>query len=83
MYPTIVIVLAETSQRSMSGICEIGPSNASRLPGLVVLEARAARAIDDETKSPSSRALQSPDVQERGSENVILEVKGSRVNTSG
>ena len=30
MYPTVVIVLVET-QRSMADVCEIGPSNASKL----------------------------------------------------
>ena len=47
MYPTIVIVLAET-QLSMSDICEIRVPNASRL----VSKARAASAVDNEAESP-------------------------------
>ena len=39
MYPTVMIVLTE-SQRSMAGICEISPSNASRLTDPVASEDR-------------------------------------------
>jgi len=82
MYPTIVIVLAET-QRSMTDIWEIGLPNASRLavPG-VVSEAHAASVIDIRAGSLPSRALHSEDVQERGLEKAVLEVKESRVSTS-
>ena len=88
MYPTIVIVLAKT-QRSMTDICEIGPSSASRLAGPVPPdhEARVTTsgrlssavgpinsAMDDEAGVPPFRALQSHDVQERSLEKVILEV---------
>ena len=84
MYPTIVIVLVET-QRSVTDICEIGPSNASRLAGLVASdhEARAATlghpsfaagpansAMDHEAGSLPSRALQSRDVKKCGLEKV-------------
>ena len=41
IYPTLVIVLVET-QRSMSDICEISPSNASKIPGLMASDTRAA-----------------------------------------
>ena len=99
MYPTLVIVLAET-QRSMTDICEVGPSSASRLAGPVPSdhEARTATlvqlssavgptnsAVDDEAESPLFHALQSRDVQEYGLEKVILEVnfEKSRVSSSG
>ena len=39
------------------------------------LEARAASAMDNETESPLSRALQSKDVQERGIEKSFLKYK--------
>ena len=84
MYPTVVMVLVET-QRSMADICEISPSNASRLAGPVASEARPATlghlsfavgpvhsATDNEAESQRSRALQSQGGQEHGE--VILEV---------
>ena len=93
MYPTIVIGLVET-QRSLTDICEIGPSNASRLAGPVAsgYGARSASlgrpsfavrpvnsATDNEADYLPSRGLQSRDVQERGLEKVIqLEVNMSR-----
>ena len=41
MYPTVVILLIET-QRSMTDICEISPSNASKYAGPGASEARPA-----------------------------------------
>ena len=41
MYPTVVMVLVDT-QRSMMDVCEISPSNASKLAGTVASEARLA-----------------------------------------
>ena len=88
MYPTVVILLVET-QRSMTDICEIGPSNPSKLAGPVGSEARhatfghlsfAVRTVhlsmmDNEAESQHSRALQSQDGQEDDLEEDILEVK--------
>ena len=77
MYPTVVIVLAET-QLSMSDICEI------RLPSArLVSEARTTGAMDNQAESLSSRASQSRDVQKRGLGNVILVVKETWRSTSG
>ena len=86
MYPTIVVVLVET-QRSMTDICEIGPSNASKIAGSVAFdhEARAATLghlsfaaagpisseMDNEAESPPSCELQGRGVQERGLEKAI------------
>ena len=72
MYPTVVMVLVQT-QRSMVDVCEIGPSNASKLMGPVATEARPATLerlpyvigpvhntiMDNEAESQHSRALQS------------------------
>jgi len=95
MYPTIVRLLVET-QRSMVDICEISQANASRLTGLVASEARAATlghpsftvgpinsTMDNKPEFSPSRTLQSEDVQERGLEKVILELKESRISTGG
>ena len=41
MYPTVVIVLVKT-QRSMTDICEISPSNVSKIAGPVAPKARSA-----------------------------------------
>ena len=83
------IVLAKT-RRSTTDIYELGLSNASRHAGPVVSDhdARAATsghpsfavgpidsAMDNETESPPSRALQTEDVRERGLKKIILEVK--------
>ena len=94
MYPTVVILLVET-QRSMADICEISSSSAGRLAGPVVSEAHPATlghlsfavmnsTTDNDTKSLSSRASHSGDVQERDLEKVILEVnlKENRASTS-
>jgi len=94
MYPTVVIVLVET-QRSMTDICEITPSTASRLAGPVASEARPATlghlsvavgpvygTTDNETESQRSRVLRSQGGHEHGLE-VILEVEKSPVATSG
>ena len=94
MYPTVVIVLVET-QRSMTDICEINVPNAGRLANPMASESRAATlghlsfavmnsTTDNDTKSLSSRASQSKDVQERDLEKVILEVnlKENRASTS-
>ena len=96
MYPTIVIVLVET-QLSMKDICEISLPNASRLADPATSEARAATlghppfavelinsTMDNEAKSPPSRAWQSQGVQGRSLEKVILQVrvKESRVSAS-
>ena len=76
MYPTVVIILVET-QRSMTDICEISPSNASRLAGSVASAARPATLerlsfavgtvhspADNESELQRSRALQSQGGQE-------------------
>jgi len=89
MYPTVVILLVET-QRSMTDICEISPSNRSKLAGPAASEAWPAPVghlffavgqvhsrTDNEAESQRSHALQSQDGQERGLEEVILEVKES------
>jgi len=94
MYPNLVMLLIET-QRSMTDICEISPSNASRLAGPAASEARPATlghlsfavgqvhsTTDYEADSQLSRTLQNQGGQEHGSE-VILEVKESKVGTSG
>ena len=88
MYPTVVIVLVET-QRSMTDVCEISPSNASKFAGPVASEARSATlghisfavgpvhsATDDEAEP---QRLQSQGGQERGLEEIILEAKESRI----
>jgi len=96
MYPTVVIVLVET-QRSMADICEISPSNASKVAAAPVgSEARPATpghlsfagepvhsTTDNEAESQRSRALQSQGGQEHGLEEVILEVKESQDGTKG
>lgn len=74
MYPTTVILLVET-QRSMMDICEISPSNASKLAAPVASDARPPTAghlsfavgrpgpvhstTDDEAQAQLSRAFQS------------------------
>jgi len=92
----MVIVLVET-QRSMTEVCEINPSNASKLARPVGSEARPATpghlsfavgpvhsTTDNEAESQRLRALQSQGAQEHGlEEGVILEVKESQeVSTS-
>ena len=90
MYPTLVIVLVET-QRSMTNICEIGPSNARKSAGPVASRAHPATlgplsfavgpvhtTTDDEAESQRWHALQSQGGQEHDSGEVILEVKNSR-----
>ena len=79
MYPTVVIVLVET-QRSMADVCEISPSDASRLAGPLACESRPAtlgrlsfavglvHTAGNEAGSQRSRALQSQGRQERGLE---------------
>ena len=88
MYPTVVMVLVQT-QRSMVDVCDIIPSNASKLMGPVAPEARPATlgrlpylvrpvhttTMDDEAESQRSRALQSHGRQERGLDEDILEVE--------
>jgi len=95
MYPTVVIVLVET-QRSITDVWEIRPSNLSKLAGPVASEARSAtlghlsfaggpvyRTTDNEAETQPSRTLQSQGGQEHGLEGVILEVKEiSQVGTS-
>jgi hypothetical protein len=94
MYPTVVIVLVET-QRSIEDICEINPSNASKLAGLVASEARPATVgpllavglahipVDNEAGSQPLRTLQIQGGREHDLEQVILEVKESQVGNSG
>ena len=95
MYPTVVILLVET-QRSMTDICEISPSNASKLAAPVASEARPATlghfsfvvgpvhpTTSGEAESQLSRGLQSQGGQEHGLEEITLEVKESQVGTSG
>ena len=87
MYPTVVILLVQI-QRSTTDICEISPSNASRLVDPVTSETRPATlghlsfavgsvhsTTDNETESQCSHALQSQSGQEHDLE-VILEAKG-------
>ena len=94
MYPTVVILLVET-QRSMTDICDISTLNTSTLADPVASKAWPATSghlsfaiglvhntIDDEAESQRSRALQSRDGQEHSFEEVILEEKGSQVDTS-
>ena len=94
MYPTVVMILVET-QRSMPDVCEISPSNASRFAGRAASDARPATfghlsfavepvhsTMDNEVESQRSRALQSQGGQERGLEELILEVKESQVVSS-
>jgi len=70
MYPTVVVVMVET-QRSMADICEISPSNISRLAGPQVSEPRAATLgplsfavgpIDSAMDNAAQSPLQSDDV---------------------
>ena len=76
----------------MVDVCEISPSNASKLRGPVASEARPATfghlsfaagpvhsTTDDEAESQCSRALQSQGGQEYGIEEVILEVQERQV----
>jgi len=90
MYPTVVVVLAET-QRSMTDICEISRPDPSKIADPAASEAPSSlvgpinSTMDNEAKSSPSRALQSQEAQEHGLEKVIFEVnlKESRVSTSG
>ena len=92
MYPAVVMVLVET-QCSITDICEISPSNASKFVGPVAAEARHATlghlsfavepihtTVDNESEYQRSRALQSQNGQEHGLEEVILEVKESHAS---
>jgi hypothetical protein len=93
MYPTVVILLVET-QRSMMDVCEISSLNATILAGPLVSEACPASGhlsfavrplrstTDNEAGSQRSRALQSQGGHEHSLEEIILEVKESRVGTS-
>ena len=87
MYPTLVIVLIET-RRSITDVCEIGPSNASKPAGPVASEARSTTLghlsfaigpihskTDSDAESQRSRASQSQGGQDHRSEEDILEVK--------
>ena len=74
MYPTVVVVLAET-QRLMAGIFGVVPPNSREVP--VAPEARAAGAMDNEARSPPSRTLQIKDVQERGLEKNRVSASGT------
>ena len=89
----MVIILVET-QRSMTDLCEISPSNASKLAGPMTSEARPATlghlsfaggqvysTTDNETESQRSGAIRSRGGQEYGLED-ILEVKEDQVGTS-
>ena len=88
MYPTLVVLLVQI-QRSMTDICEISPSNASRPAGPLASETRHATlghlsfavgsvhsTTDIEAKSQHSDALQSQSGQEHRLE-VVLEAKDS------
>jgi len=94
MYPTVVIILVET-QRSMTDICEISPSNASKIAGPVASQVRPATlghpsfavgpvhsTMDNEGESQRSCALQIQSGREHDPEEVILEVKEREVATS-
>jgi hypothetical protein len=92
----VVILLVET-QRSMTNVCEISPSNASQLaapeasevgPGPLGHLSVAVEPIygttDNQAESQRSCALQSQGGQEHGLEEIILEVKESLpIGTSG
>jgi len=93
MYPTVVIILVET-QRSMTDMCEISPSNASKLAGSMASEARpatlghlsfavgpiySATDYDNGAESRRSPTLQSQGGQEHDLEEVILEVKETQM----
>ena len=93
MYPTVVIILVET-QRSVTDICEISPSNESRLAGPVASAARPATlgclsfavgivhsSTDSEADAQHPRALQSQGGQEYDLEEVILEENKSHAGT--
>jgi len=94
MYPTVVILLVET-QRSMSDICEISPSNASKFAASSGSEARPATlghlsfavgpfysTTDYEAESQLSPALQSQHGRKDGSEEPITEVKEHQVGVA-
>ena len=73
MYPTVVILLVET-HRSMTDVCEISPSNASKL---VASEARPATTTDNQPQYRRSFGLQSQVGRGHGLEEIILKVKES------
>ena len=86
----MVILLVET-QRSMTDICDISPSNASKLAGPVASEDCPATlghlsfavgpvysTTDNEAESQRSRALRSQDRQDYDLEGVILEASEPR-----
>jgi len=82
MYPTVVIILVET-QRSMTEVCEISPSNTIARPAtlgnLSFVVVSVHSTTDKDAESRCSRALQNRGGQEHGLEEVILEVKESQV----
>ena len=92
----MVIVLVKT-QRSVMDICDIIPSNASKLVGPVESEARPATlghllfavgpaysTTDNKAESQRSRTPPNQGRWEYGLEDVVLEVKAqSQVGTSG
>ena len=95
MYPTVVIILVQT-QRSATDICEISPSNASRIAGPVASAARPAQlgrlsfavgtvhsSTDNEAEIQPSRALQSQGGQAYDLDGVIVEENRSHAGTSG
>ena len=95
MYPTVVIILVET-QRSVADICEISPSNASRLVGPVASAVRPGTlgrlsfavgtvhsSTDNEAQPRRSRALQSQGGLEYDLEEVLLEEHKTHAGTSG
>ena len=94
MYPTVVVLLVET-QRSMSDICEISPSDASKPAGPAASEARPAilghlsfavgpvhSTTDDQAGCQGLHALESQGGQGHGFKEVMVEVKESQVGTS-
>ena len=80
MYPTVVILLVET-QRSIKDICEISPSNASKLacPGPLGHLSFAVRPVrstmNNEAGSQRSHTLRPQGGQEHSFQEVVLEVK--------
>ena len=83
----MVIVLTET-QRSMTDVCDISLSNASKLGGSGPAQPRPTTSrclssavgpmdstMDNDSESQRSRALQGQDLQEHGLEKAILEVR--------
>ena len=79
-YQAVVIFLVET-QCLMADICEIGPSNTSKLAAPVASEAHpvTSSSLQYKVESQLSYALQSQGGQEHGLEVIILNVRRIRL----